>query len=145
MKLSAGSQKTVDRILTERITFLTEMIRTGSTNSKNSAAIHLAMIGSRRSDQAIMDLIEELIEHDERTCIFLATTAILFSPNREDLREKIGLFLQDVDEEYGKLLEIDPRRLAASPFWQVVAEELENESDQKLDKVLNVLDEAMKE
>lgn len=128
--LGTRSQEVVDRILQSRIALLAEIIRTGSYQSIELAAIRLAEIGTKQAADTLIDLIKT--HKDGEASVMLLGSVILFR-NRDDYREELEALegVEEVGEAYADLEEIDPR-LFEKPFWLTVAKELEMQFEKDL-------------
>lgn len=119
--LNTKTQKIVDRVVTARIAVLAELIRADIEPNASIAAEQLTFIGTRESNDALMELFRET--KDETLALMIIGT-----PFRNDYREAIenALGKELVAEAYADIMNVD-QRLISPPLWQTIAEELDAE------------------
>ena len=127
-----GPTQIINEVIQKRIALLADIITAGNGESAVMAVVQLALIGTKESADALMQLIEKNVcrVHQEH----LIGTLIICSPFRNDYRERL---LQI--ERYKELIihmysdaEAYDQNLFAPPLWQEIAKACVSEFIRKL-------------
>lgn len=133
--LTPRSQEIATKVIQRRIALLTEIIRIGNEASATMAGLRLALIGTKESTDALMELIRT---SDDQEVQEMLAGLIVLCPSRNDYRaelESIEHIREMIGEAYADAAEIDPRVLEVVPLWQVTAKAIDARYVKELSKL----------
>ncbi len=125
--LTAKAAELIEQIIAGRINELTEFLKnTPSPDISEFAAISLAQIGTKRSSDALMDMIKSTRQSDFRGLMVAAL--VLYSPLRENYRAELADLCDDcaINDMYSDIEQLPPC-LVREPLWKVIAEAVDDQ------------------
>lgn len=131
--MDESTKTAIGEIIARRIAVLTTVITQGHEYTAEVAAIHLAKIGTIEASNALMELIEKAADEDARD--ILTDALVSFSPLRNEYRDRLSELYSAQDLAALYVIVREQKTLTdAQPLWQEIAEALEADFSQRLQK-----------
>lgn len=122
--LTIETAQLVDRIITDRITLLKEIIRTGNEGSATGAVLRLVFVGTKESADALMDLAREIKDPERSTMIAEIIPLSLFASYHKE--ELMGMY-KGIGESYKDVAMMDDRLINMPPLWKLIADAIDDQ------------------